>query len=82
MPAYNCPSGHYVCNEYHASDSIKVITQFASYKFTQLLPLVMTIAENIYKFFLQIFGDFAPIVVKNYVLEPQAKIPKQFIIPK
>lgn len=24
----HCPSGHYVCNECHASDSIKVITQF------------------------------------------------------
>jgi hypothetical protein len=23
-----CPSGHYVCNECHASDSIKLITQF------------------------------------------------------
>lgn len=24
----HCPSGHYVCNECHASDSIKVITRF------------------------------------------------------
>ena len=24
----HCPSGHYVCNECHASDSIKIITQF------------------------------------------------------
>jgi len=24
----HCPSGHYVCNECHASDSIKMITQF------------------------------------------------------
>ncbi len=28
-PAYiNCPAGHYVCNECHAADSIKVVTQF------------------------------------------------------
>jgi hypothetical protein len=24
----HCPSGHYVCNECHASDSLKIITQF------------------------------------------------------
>ncbi|VVB94380.1 Uncharacterised protein [uncultured archaeon] len=24
----HCPSGHYVCNECHASDSVKIITQF------------------------------------------------------
>jgi len=24
----HCPAGHYVCNECHASDSIKIITQF------------------------------------------------------
>ncbi len=28
-PAYiHCPTGHYVCNDCHASDSIRIITQF------------------------------------------------------
>src|SRR4030067_1837760 len=42
-----CPSGHYVCNECHASDSIKVITQLClSSPSKNPIEMAMTIMQH------------------------------------